>query len=163
MPRVINATEETISIKLCGNYFTFKPGASKNMKPELANFIQMDRRDSGLAVVPDLFGEDVDMAEMSDEQVQARKDELKEIEATAKEEALRAYLQKYRQVIANNTIHLRRDLEQANIKAAPESFVSDGELEAMRIVSRYQKKDEDKDQLRADEARKLIEKINKGK
>ena len=157
----MNVTEETVSVKLCGNYFMFKPQQIKKMNPDLAKFIQIDRRDSGLAVLPDLFSDDIDESEISDEALAARKAEVEaEVEAI-KEGVLQAYLQKYKQIVANNQIHLRRDLEQANIKADPASFASDGELDAMRILAKYQRKSEDASKAKADEVKKLMAEIEK--
>lgn len=161
MPTIVNVTQEEIQTKIMGNWFTFKPGQKRVIhNKEIAEFIQKDRRDSGLAVLPELIGEN---EEVSPEEFEQRKlNAVKEEEAIC-EEALNRYVQKYRDVVANNQIHLRRDLEMKNIKADPAVFASSGELAAMRLVAKYQKRAEDHEQQKIDEVKKLMENVNKGK
>lgn len=141
MPTVINATQEDIQLKLRGNYFSWKPGQRKVIRDEtLAQFIQTDRGDYGLAVIPDLMQDD---EEVTPEQLEERRAAMKEVEEKACSEALDRYLKRLRSIVANNQISLRRDLEQSNIKADPGAFASDGELKAMELVLKYQKRAED--------------------
>jgi len=141
MSIVINATQEEVKLQLQGNFFTWKPGQERVIRNEnLAKFIQTDRRGYGLAVIPDLMADD---EEVSPEQLEARKKEHAAIKEAACEEALNSYISRLREVIYNNQVSLRRDLEQANIKSDPGSYASDGELAAMRTVAKYQRRAED--------------------
>lgn len=160
MPIVINATQEKVTLLLQGNYFSWNPGQEKVIRnDDLARFIAKERGDSGLAVVPDLMSDD---EQISPEEYEQRKEAHKKIRAEALEHALDRYIRRLRDVIYNNQVSLRRDLEQANIKADPGSFASAGELEAMRLVSKYQRRSEDEDAKRLAETKRLMGEINKG-
>jgi hypothetical protein len=160
MPIVINATQEKVTLLLQGNYFSWNPGQEKVIRNEdLARFIAKERGDSGLAVLPDLQSDD---EMLSPEEFETRKASHKEARTRALDEALDRYIKRLREVIYNNQVSLRRDLEQANIKADPGSFASAGEIEAMRLVSKYQRRSEDEDAKRLAETKRLMGEINKG-
>lgn len=159
MPIVTNATEETITIRLCGNWFTFKPGASKTMSEDLARFISTEKKDAGLAVLPDR--PDNVEGDASYEELALRTREWEEQRKAAIESALDQYISRLRKVIYNNQVSLRTDLEKGNIKADPASFASDGEIDAMKIVAKYQRKDADAEKARIDEVKKLMEQVSK--
>ena len=76
--------------------------------------------------------------------------------------ALQAYVQKKRDIVMNNQVSLQRDLDQKGFKYSAAVDVSEGELEAMRLVAKYDKKGKDDAQARADEVNRLIKEI-KGK
>jgi hypothetical protein len=78
------------------------------------------------------------------------------------EQALERYVARHREIIYNNQVSLRRDLEVANIKADPAVFASKGEIESMRLVAKYQKRTEDAEQAKIDEVKKLMGQV-KGK
>lgn len=161
MPIAINATQETIMLKLRGNFFTWKPGQEKVIRDEeLAKFIQTDRSDSGIAVLPDLMSDDEDV---TPEELVARKAAAKEEREAALDAALERYVQKHRAVVANNQISLRRDLQQANIQADPGAFASDGELRSMELVLKYQKRAEDAQGAKIEKVKQLTAAIAKGK
>lgn len=150
MPVIYNATEEVQSVKAHGNHFTFKPKQIKLVHSDsLAQFLTIERGDHGLVSLSDKF-EDPEY-KLSDE----GKAEL----AAAEEKGINAYVNKLRLLIKNNQVSLRRDLERANIKIDPSSEISDGELEAMRTVAKYQKKKEDAAQKRMEEVKELTKKI----
>lgn len=154
MPTVANCTQETITVKIAGNYFTFKPLQERVIHNEsIARFIEMDLKDSGLVVLPVLVKDD---EEVTPEELEQRKIDGAEAKKALLEQGLDRYVARYRQVVANNQIHLRRDLEIANIKADPAVFASVGELEAMRLVAKYQKRSEDAEQAKIDEVKKLM-------
>lgn len=161
MPVVINATQEKITLVLQGNYFTWEPGKEKIMRnPEIAKFIQTNKNDYGLAVLPDLKG---DEEEVSEEEMAARKEAYEAQKVIECEQALDRYIKRLRGVIHNNQVSLRRDLDQANMKADPSAYVSDGELEAMRLVTKYMKRADDVEAARAEEVKKLMGQVSKGK
>ena len=160
MSLVINATQETITLRLRGNYFSWKPNQKKIIRDEeLAHFIKTERSDSGLAVISELIKEDEDV---TPEELELRKANAVGEEVTEVKAALDRYVMKHRRVIENNQIHLRRDLEQKNIKADPAVFASSGELDSMRLVAKYQRQAEDAEANKIDEVKKLMEQV-KGK
>lgn len=161
MPTVVNATKEEITIKVVGNYFKFGPEKSKVMNADIASWIQTNpgAKGCGLAVIPDLYQEGEEVEEVSSAELKARKDAQAELRAQACENALTEYLDKYRRVIYNNQVSLKQDLGKANIQADPSVFASKGELEAMRLVAKYQKTAEDTEQLKIDEVKKLMKAV----
>jgi hypothetical protein len=160
MAIVINATQETITLRLRSHYFTWKPAQKKVIRDEeLAHFIRTERGDSGLAVISELVRDD---EEISPEELEERRAASAEAEKLECEAALDRYVQKHRRVIENNQISLRRDLEQSGIKADPAVFASTGELESMKLVAKYQKSAEDKEQAKVEEVRRLMSNV-KGK
>jgi hypothetical protein len=54
---------------------------------------------------------------------------------------------------------MKQDLGKANIQADPAVFASKGELDAMRLVAKYQKTAEDTEQLKIDEVKKLMKNV----
>ena len=161
MAVVINATQETITLRLRGNYFTWNPSQKKVIRDEeLAHFIMTERSDSGLAVISELVKDDEDV---TPEELEQRKLDGVGLEEAACHQALERYVSKHRDVVANNQISLRRDLEQKNIKADPAAFASTGELESMKLVAKYQKRAEDAEATKIAEVKKLMEQVNKGK
>jgi hypothetical protein len=162
MPIVVNATQEEITIKVVGNYFKFGPGKSKTMGPDIASWIQTNpgAKGCGLAVIPDLYQDGEEVDDVSSAEMKARKDAQSEVKEQALANALHEYLEKYRRVIYNNQVSMRQDLGKANIQADPAVFASKGELDAMQIVAKYQKRAEDTEQLKIDEVKRLMKNVN---
>ena len=151
---IANATKENISVKVAGNWFNWGPEKQRVIQNDgIAKFIQMELTDSGLYVIPTLVGEE---EEVTPEELEARKEAAKEQIELAKQNALDRYIAKHRQVIYNNQVSLRRDLEMASIKADPAAFASEGEINSMRLVAKYQKNAEDAEQAKIDEVKKLM-------
>lgn len=146
---IYNATKEVQSVKALGNWFTFKPKQIKMLQDDLGQFLAEERADHGLVAIPEKFE---DAAYLASEE---GKKELGEYE----QRGIDAYVRSLRQVIYNNQVSLRQDLEMANLKVDPSSMATDGELRAMQLVAKYQKDEEDKDQKRADEVRELMKKV----
>ena len=162
MPIVINATEENVTVQVAGNYFSFKPGQRRIIRSnEIALFIQTERRGSGLAVLPDLttLDEDNGDVEVTPEQLEGRKAELASAEKIALQHALDGYIAHKRELIRNNQVSLAKDLARADYKYSPDVDISDGELDAMRLVAKYGKKDKDTAQDRLNEVEKLKKQI----
>lgn len=148
---VRNATNETITVKALGNFFEFKPKQIKNFNDNVGMFLINDRRDSGLVHVPDIFFDDPEHKNS-----EAGKAELEAIDKRGIENFCAAL----RKRIYNNQVSLRQDLERANIKADPAAFATDGEMEALRTLAKYQAKQEDVSQKRAEEVKKLMKEIS---
>lgn len=154
MPLVLNATNEEVSVKIAGNWFSFKPNTKKNMNESIARFISIDRKDSGLCVLPPEFEEDADFEKTA---------EGKAILEDLKAATVKQYLDRFRAVIYNNQTSLRQDLEQKNLKVDPAIMATDGEIAALKIIAKYKALEKDADQARVDEVKKLIEETKKGK
>lgn len=150
---VMNATNESQTTVAFGNYFTFKPKEMKRIKnDDIARWIGENRLHQGLFSLGDEF-EDPDYR-ATDE----AKATIKELE----ESALKHYVDSLRKTIYNNQVSLRQDLERANIKADPATFASEGELKAMRLVAQYQKANEDAEQAKINEVKRLIKETGTG-
>lgn len=146
MALVINATEEDITLQIAGNYFNWKPGQRKTIRnPSIAKFIEHDRRGYGLAVLPDLTSQEEDDGdvEVSDEQMVERKRSRLESEKAACKIALDAFIARKRDQIKNAQISLARDLQRADFKYGAEHEYTDADIEAMRLVAKYEKKGKD--------------------
>lgn len=152
MPIVLNATSEEVSVKIAGNWFSFRPNQKKVLTESIARFIEMDRKDSGLCVLPPQFEEDADFE---------KSPEGKEAIDKAKADAIKHYLDKYRAVIHNNQVSLRQDLEMKNLKVDPAVMATDGEVAAMKIVAKYRALEKDADQAKLEEVKKLLEQTKK--
>jgi hypothetical protein len=162
MPTVINVTDETISIQARGHWFNWKPGQEKVIRDEkLASFIEIDRRGYGLAVLPDLTtqAEDDGDIEVTEEQMAERKAAREAQKKEACRIALDAYVARLRETIKNAQVSLARDLAHKDYKYDPANDYSDGELQAMRLVAKYDKKGKDAAQERIEEIKKLEKQI----
>lgn len=162
MPIVKNVTQEDITVKIAGNYFNFKPGKARTMNKGLANWIEMDGKGLGLAVLPDVFQEGEEIADINAEEVARRMAADKERNDLLEAAVLDQYIKRHRDVIYNNQVSLRQDLERSNIKADPAAFASKGEMESMRLVAKYQKRAEDAEQAKIDEVKKLMKNVKEG-
>lgn len=162
MPLVINATEETVTVQAAGTYFTFGPGKEKTIRsPEICNFILSDRKGFGLAVLPDLVSEVEEQdGEISNEEIEARREARKEQKKAACSLALRDYVARQREIIKNNQVSLARDLARADYKYGAEHEMSDGEMQAMELVAKYESKGKDAAQERLDRIEKLKKQID---
>lgn len=148
---IYNATRDEQTIRALGNWFTFKPGQIKVVNDNLATWISEHKKEHGLVALPQSFEEpEFKLSE-----------EGKSLLELAQKEGLANYLAFHRSVIANNQISLRRDLEQANIKADPAIYASDGEMDSMRIVARYAASEDDAAQKKAEEVKELMKKVKK--
>lgn len=146
MPVVYNATNETQGTKAAGNWFTFKPGAMKQMDPYIAQFIGAERADLGLVVLPEEFE---DPSYMNSEEGKSKLEEFKAM-------GIRNYTKHLRALIYNNQVSMRLDLEKANLKIDPAVLASDGEINAMKLLAEYQAKDDDTAQKKIDEVKRLM-------
>lgn len=149
MALVFNATAETISVKVYGNYFTFKPKQIKTLQDNVAHEMVTSRSEDGLVGLSPEF----------EDPTYKTTPEGKAAYETAEKQGVDAFIAKQRGLIYNNQVSLRRDLERANLKYDPSIEASKGELEAMRLVAKYQKSMEDSNQAKADEIKELMRKI----
>lgn len=151
MALVINCTKDEQQVKALGNWFTFKPGQIKILQDNIGRFLSLEKKQYGLMELPEAFT-DPDYA---------KSPEGIAIMEQVSQEGLRNYIDFHRKIVENNQVSLRRDLEQANIKADPATYASEGELASMRIVAKYAQMDDDAAQKRIEEVRALTEKGKK--
>lgn len=149
MGLIFNATNEEQSVKALGNWFTLKPKQIKMFQDNISNFLGSERRDNGLICLPESF-EDPEY-KVSPE----GKAELARLE----DEGISHYVNALRARIYNNQVSLRQDLEKANMKIDPSMLATDADLEAMRLVAKYQQKQDDSAQKRVDEVKELMKQV----
>lgn len=148
---ILNASIEEVNTKVFGNHFSLKPGQVKQFSDEIAHFMVKERGYLGLVDMPPEW-EDLDYRES---------EPGKSVLITKKEEGINKRVDHLRRVIYNNEVSLRRDLEQANIKADPKVFASTGEVAAYREVVKYQKANNDATQAQVDELKGLEKQIQR--
>ncbi len=131
------------------------------MSKDIASWIQTNpgAKGCGLAVLPDLYQEGEEIDDVTDSDMKSRRAVHEELKIEACVNALHEYLEKFRRVIYNNQVSMKQDLGKANIQADPAVFASKGELDAMRLVAKYQKTAEDTEQLKIDEVKKLMKNV----
>jgi hypothetical protein len=138
MALVMNASNEIATFRVFGNHFTLKPGQIKSFQENIARFISINEttKNLGLVTLPDEL-EDLDMRQSP---------EGKAILEDKKKDGVNNRIAFLRQLVYNNQVSLRQDLEKANIKADPRVFASSGEMGAYEELVKYQAKKEDEDQ-----------------
>lgn len=146
----MNATPEVIKVQAFGNWFEFKPEAIKVISNDaLAHFLVTDKKYMGLVSFPeDVFEKGMDSKE------------FKETKEQKKKEGIDARVKHLQRVIQNLEVSLKRDLEQANIKADPMKMASPGEVAAYKELAKYAQMEQDAEESKAKEISKLKEKIN---
>lgn len=149
MGLILNATNEEQTVKVFGNYFTLKPKQIKNFQDNIASFMAKERAVNGLVQLPEAF-EDMEYRTT---------EEGKSVLENAEEKGIDNYVGALRERIFNNQVSLRQDLEKANQKIDPAALASAGELEAMRIVAKYERAKSDREQQKIDEVKKLMKDI----
>lgn len=160
MAKVWNPTEEKIETKIFGNYFQFAPGQMKNMNSSIADFVNENRRDTGLVVLPAEFDP------MNEEQFIEGYDktpEGKAILAQKKTEGINNLVRFHLKIVQNNQISFRRDIARHDPASDPSRLAaveaSKGELESMRLVSKYRKMKLDVEERQVNEVEKLMQEI----
>ncbi len=150
---IFNATNELQSVKALGNWFTFKPKQIRQIdNQDLAMFLLEERADHGLVGLPEAF-EDLEYRGSAEGKKALEKYE---------EQGINSYVRALRAVIYNNQVSMRQDLEKSNLKIDPAALASDGELAAMRLVAKYQKDSDDRDQRKIDEVKQLVKQSGTG-
>lgn len=157
---VYNPTEEKVATLVQGSWFTFAPGALKTMDQVKAQFIAMHRKETGLMIVyDDRFIANSDQYTPGFEKTA----EGQAVLAPLREEGINNLISHHMEVIRNNQVSLRQDLahKYPTADAAKLAAVnaSKGEVESMRLVSKYKKKNKDNDAKRVDEITKLMDEI----
>ena len=149
MALVLNASAETQVFRVHGNTFSMKAGQIKSFQDNIADFIGKERKELGLVILP---------AELEDLDYRQSPEGISLLEKHRKE-GVDNRVKCLRQVIYNNQVSLKRDLEMANIKADPKVFASDGEIAAYEEMAKYQRQLEDAEQAKLDRIKELERKI----
>lgn len=149
MPIVYNATADEQSFQAHGKWFTFKPEQKKIMSEEMALFISMERKANGMVVLPSEY-EEPDYQTTPEGQARLAK---------LRQEGVDNYINFHRDIIRNNQVSLRRDLERHGEKVDPAIEISEGELKSMEIVAKYQKIKGDSEQIKVDHVRELMKQV----
>lgn len=160
MSRIWNPTEERVETKIFGSFFTFAPGQFKNMSEHHANFIKSNRKETGLVVLTEQFDP---MNEEKYVEGYDKTPEGKAILLEKKKEGIQNLLEFYEQIVYNNQVSLRNDLAHSDPHTDPVRLsaihASKGELEAMRLVAKYQKMKLDDQGAKVKEVEKLMTEI----
>lgn len=158
---VYNPTEEEITTTINGSFFTWKPGQIKQMRAGQADFVDTNRKDTGLVKIEDARF------------IPAEQDRY--IPGFEKSPEGQAYLAPFREqginnlidhlmwIIRNNQVSLRQDLankyptgDSGKMAAAA---ASPAELNAMRLVAKYKKKTSSNAAKQVEEVEKLMKEI----
>lgn len=147
MALVMNASADTVEFRAYGSHFSMKSGQIKTFQDHIARFIVTNEstRSLGLVGLPEEL-EDIDFRQSAAG--------LAAVEEK-KKEGVNNRIAHLRQVIYNNQVSLRQDLEKSNLKADPRAFASEGEVKAFEELVKYQAKKEDEDQKRIDKIKAL--------
>lgn len=157
---VWNPTEEPVSTQIQGNYFSWNPGQFKTMREQAARFVGSSRQETGLVVLDDpRFGAG------NDEYIPGfeKTEEAKPILAPKREEGIANLIHHLMWIIKNNQVSLRHDLAHkypsADAAKLAATNASPAELNAMRLVAKYKKKNENNEAKTVDEVEKLMKEI----
>lgn len=149
MGYIFNSTAEEQRVRAHGNWFVLKPKQIKQFQDNLSMFMVMERGDQGLVGLSEAF-EDPAYRESPEGKVELAK---------AEEAGINSYTNALRQRVYNNQVSLRNDLAKADLKVDPAVLASPEDLEAMRLLAKYQKSQDDAGQKRAEEVKKLMSTI----
>jgi hypothetical protein len=151
MGMIMNASCETVHTVVYGNHFTLKPGQMKNFTDHVGRFMAIERRYLGLVGLPDEC-EDPEFVKSPEGQAVLER---------ARKEGIENRCKFLRELIYNNQVSLKNDLDRANIKADVRGFASEGEIAAMQELVKYQVAKDDTEAKKVEEIKKLEEKIGK--
>jgi uncharacterized protein YdhG (YjbR/CyaY superfamily) len=148
---VMNATNQTQHVTAFGNHFTLSPKQIKNFQDNIGTFLVTTKAEYGLVALPEEF-ENPDY-----KATEEGKAKLKEAESNG----IANFIKRLKQIVYNHQVSLRMDLEQANIKADPKSFATDGEIEAMEILASYLDKEDAEQAKKIKKIKELEQRIGK--
>ncbi len=155
-PVVLNPTQEVVTTKMQGAWFTFKPDSRKPMDEDKCRFIAESRKDTGLVILPDQFNS------MSEAYIEGfdKTAEGKAILEAKRAEGIANLLDHHKDIIRNNQVSLRKDLvakfptgDQGRMALLE---MSEGEQNSLRMVAKYQKSKQDVNDSRVKELEKLL-------
>lgn len=158
---VFNPTEEEVTTTINGSFFTWKPGQIKQMRAGQAQFVDTSRKELGLVMLEDPRF----IPAEQDKYIPAfeKSDEGKKVLEPLREIGIKNLVDNLMSVIRNNQVSLRQDLankyptgDSAKLAAA---HASPAEINAMRLVAKYKRKNKDNAAKQVDEIEKLMQDI----
>lgn len=158
---VYNPTEEEVTTTLAGNFFTWKPGQIKQLRKELVDFVDTNRRETGLVRIDDrrFIPAEQDHYIPGFEKTKEGLDAL----APLREKGINNLVEHLMWIIRNNQISLRQDLAgkypTGDSKAMAAAWASSSEIEAMRKVAKYKKKTPNNAAKQVEEVESLMKEI----
>lgn len=158
---VWNPTEENVSTRIHGSWFSFAPGAKKSFhRPGFGHFIEQNRKETGLVILPPQFNPNSDQFIEGYESTAEGKKILEEKRTLGINNLIDFHLA----VVRNNQVCLAQDI--ARQYGSPDTGArmakyeaSKGELESMRLVAKYKGKAQGHAQQKAEEIEKLMKQI----
>lgn len=159
MCRVWNPTEERVATRIHGDWFSFAPNTQKTMDISKGEFINMNRQETGLVVLPSEFDPSSESYVENYEKTEAGK----KVMAEKREEGIRNLIEFHMGIIRNNQVMLRQDLAQqfpsGDASKLAALYASKGEQESMRLVAKYKGKASDNAQKKMEDVEKLMQQI----
>lgn len=149
MALIHNASAEKQHVVVYGQHFDFAPGQTKNLQEHFAHMMATDKAYMGLVSLPAEF----------EDPMYASTEEGKKVLEERRATGINNRISHLRQVIYNNEVSLRRDLEMKNMKVDPKLMASDGEIAAYEELVKYQKKQEDEAAAKAARIAELQKKV----
>ncbi len=151
MAMIMNASSEVQHTTVHGNHFTLKPGQIKNFQDSVGKFLAMERRYLGFVGLPEEF----------EEPAFQMTPEGKALIEAKRVEGVNNRCQYLRQLIFNNQVSMKQDLDKADMKVDPRIFASVGEINAMEELAKYQAAKDDGDAEKIARIKALEAKIGK--
>lgn len=157
--RVWNPTEETVSTKIHGAWFSFAPGSFKTMDENKCNFIENNRKETGLVLLPDEFNPSSESYQDGIEKTEAGK----KILTAARERGINNLIEFHLEIVKNNQVSLRNDLAPRSPGVDPARLASlqasAGELKSMQLVAKYKGRSSTSPAQKIGEIEKLMDLI----
>lgn len=147
MALIYNPTPYKVQVKAMGNYFDFAPKQKKSMNDDIARFIAIDKKESGLVALPEIC---LDAPES---------EEAKQAMAELSRTGIINMLNYYKSVVHNLTVSLRRDLDMHNDKTDVAALATDGEIHALKVVKELSDILNSESAVKEEEAKKLISEL----
>lgn len=148
---VMNASSEDQPIRVFGNHFVLKSGQIKEFQEEIGRFMVLERGYLGLVGVPEEFS---DIEFRQSEEGQAKLQELKA-------EGIAKRVRFLNQLVHNEIVSLKRDLDKVNSKEDPRLLMDPKMVKQMRELASYQAADEDVEKAKVAEIKRLEERLKK--
>jgi transcription antitermination factor NusG len=149
MPLIMNASSKEQTVQVHGAWFTFAPGAIKEMNENKVHFLSSNKGYMGFVQVPD---------ELSDLDARSSADGKKKIEEL-REAGVRNRIQHLEWLKNNELKSLRQDMDKQNIKAETETEMTASSFKsltsAMEELKGYRTKDDTTVQDRAKRLKEL--------
>lgn len=150
MAMILNALDRDNQVTVGGNTFTFKPRQIKHFyQTSIANLIAREKSEFGFVALPEEF-EDLEYRNSP---------EAKQIIESKTKEGVENYCRRLRQLIYNEQVSLKRDIEVSGSKEDHRIHLTDGMVQNMEELAKYQSQKSDAEQRRLDKIKQLEKSI----